>query len=172
MSPEPDSRLPAAVTHLKDKVLDRLAASLVRRSAGLMAEELLKQHVVFGRADRLHLAPTAVVNNAIFNTAFGDITIGDWVMIAHGVYLAGGGHDITKLGAERHVTPVSYDADIVVEEGAWLATNVTVLGPCRIGRHSVAAAGALVRTDVPPYTVFAGVPARQVAVVPHPDEGG
>ncbi len=162
------SHLPGLVLCLIDRFLDRLAVSMARRSAGIMGAELLKHHTVFGHADRLHLAPTAVVNNAIFNTVSGEITVGEWAFFAHGVYLATGEHDMTKFGAERQVTAPYYDWDIVVEEGAWLATNVTVLGPCRIGKHSVVAAGSLVRADVPPYTVVAGVPARQVGLVPHP----
>lgn len=52
--------------------------------------------------------------------------------------------------------------DIIVEEGAWIASNVTVLGPCKIGKHSVVAAGAVVKNDVPSYHVVAGVPAKTV----------
>jgi len=163
------ARLPPPVLRFIDRLLDRLAVSMARRSAGIMGAELLKHHIVFGHEDRLHLAPTAVVNNATFNTVSGEIHVGDWVMIAHGVHLVTGVHDITKLGAQRQVTAPFNDRDIVVEEGAWLATNVTVLGPCRIGKHSVVAAGSLVRADVPPYTVVAGVPARQVALVPRPE---
>jgi acetyltransferase-like isoleucine patch superfamily enzyme len=40
-----------------------------------------------------------------------------------------------------------------------------VLGPCRIGDHAVVAAGALVKDDVPPYAIVAGVPARVVGSV-------
>lgn len=164
------ARLPAPVTRLADRLLDRLAASMARRAAPMIGVELLKHHTVFGHEDRLHLASTAAVNNAIFNTVSGEIHIGEWVMIAHNVYLATGEHDITKLNHERHVTAPYHDWDIVVEEGAWLATSVTVLGPCRIGRHAVVAAGSLVRADVPPYTVVAGVPARQVGLVPRPED--
>ncbi len=159
-------RLPAVVDRAKEKLLNRLASSLAHRSVEITAHELLNHHIVFGHPERLSLAATAVVNNAVFNTVSGDITIGEWVMLAHGVYLATGEHDITKLNGERHVTAPYHGWDITIEEGAWLATNVTVLGPCRIGRHAVIAAGSLLRSDVPPYTVFAGVPARQVAAVP------
>jgi acetyltransferase-like isoleucine patch superfamily enzyme len=49
---------------------------------------------------------------------------------------------------------------VVIGEGAWLASLVLVLGPCRIGPHAVVAAGSLVIRDVEPYTVVAGQPAR------------
>jgi acetyltransferase-like isoleucine patch superfamily enzyme len=162
-------RQATSLRQVKDRLLDRLAASLAHRSARITAHELLNQATVFGHADRLSVDPTAVVNNAVFNTVSGDITIGAWVMLAHGVYLATGEHDMTKFNLERHLTAPYHGWDITIEEGAWLATNVTVLGPCRVGRHAVVGAGSLVRTDVPAYTVFAGVPARQVGAVPHPE---
>jgi serine acetyltransferase len=166
--PPPALRLKSKVERVTNKVLNRLALSLAQRSVTFTAHKLLNQPTVFGPAERLSVAPTAVVNNAVFNTVSGHINIGEWVMLAHGVYLASGEHDITKFNLERQVTAPGDGWDITIEEGAWLATNVTVLGPCRIGRHAVVAAGSLVRTDVPAYTIFAGVPARQVATVPHP----
>jgi acetyltransferase-like isoleucine patch superfamily enzyme len=162
-------RIPSAANRVKDRILNRVASSLAKRSVGITAHQLLSQRTVFGNYERLSVAPTAVVNNAVFNTVSGDIVIGEWVMLAHGVYLATGEHDITKFNQERQVTAPGVGWDIIIEEGAWLATNVTVLGPCRIGKHAVVAAGSLVRSDVAPYSVVAGVPARQVAVVPHPD---
>lgn len=160
-------RLPAAANRVKDRFLDRLAYSLAKRSANLTAHELLNRPTVFGPPERLVVAPTAVTNNAVVNTISGNVSIGEWVMLAHGVHLVTGQHDITKFNGERQLAAPFHGRDITVEEGAWLATNVTVLGPCRIGRHAVVAAGSLLRRDVPAFAVFAGVPARQVAVVPH-----
>lgn len=165
----PLSRIFHPFPHSGDTIFDRLVRLIVRRWARVIAEELLDRHVVFGPRDRFHLAPTAIVNNAVFNTASGHITIGDWAMIAHGVYLATGRHDVSKFGIERQTSVPFEGMDIIIEEGAWLATNVTVLGPCRIGKHAVVAAGSLVRSDVPAYSVMAGVPARQVASVTRSD---
>ena len=47
-----------------------------------------------------------------------------------------------------------------------VASGATILGPCAVGRNSVAAAGAVVTGDVPDYAVVAGVPARQIATIP------
>lgn len=49
---------------------------------------------------------------------------------------------------------------VVVEDGAYIGAGATVLHGVRIGCCAVVGAGALVREDVPPYTVVAGVPAR------------
>lgn len=151
----------------KDRILDRLTATVVHRGAAQMAAELLRQPQVFGPPERLHVAKTAVVNNVLFNTISGDITVGEWGMIAHGACLLTGSHDVTKLNHERQVAAPFYDRDIRLGEGAWVATNAIVLGPCTIGDHAVVAAGAVVCHDVPPYAIVAGSPARVIGEVPH-----
>jgi maltose O-acetyltransferase len=51
-------------------------------------------------------------------------------------------------------------APVVIETGAFLGANVTVLPGLRIGARSFVAAGSVVTGDVPPDTLVAGVPAR------------
>lgn len=159
------------VDRLKDRVQRRLRARLVAWIAPAMAESLLAQPRIFGPRERLHLAPTAIVNDSLFNLWSGDITVGEWGMLAHGVMVLTGIHDVTKFGVERQTTVPLTGRDVVIEEGAWLASNVTVIGPCRIGAHAVVAAGSLVREDVAPFAIVAGVPAQVVGEVPHREPG-
>lgn len=42
----------------------------------------------------------------------------------------------------------------------WIGANVVVTAGCRIGHHSIIAAGAVVTRDIPDYSVVGGVPAR------------
>jgi acetyltransferase-like isoleucine patch superfamily enzyme len=51
---------------------------------------------------------------------------------------------------------------ITVEYGVYIGAGATVLKGVRVGRCALVAAGALVREDVPPYTVVAGIPARVI----------
>ena len=51
---------------------------------------------------------------------------------------------------------------VVVEQGAFLGANVTLLAGVRIGARSFVAAGSVVTKDVPPDTLVAGVPAHIV----------
>lgn len=53
-------------------------------------------------------------------------------------------------------------ASISIEDDAYLGTGVTVLHGVTIGKCAVVAAGALVRDDVSPHTLVAGVPATPV----------
>jgi acetyltransferase-like isoleucine patch superfamily enzyme len=49
---------------------------------------------------------------------------------------------------------------VLIEQGAFLGANVTVLAGVRIGARSFVAAGSVVTADVPEATLVAGVPAR------------
>jgi len=51
---------------------------------------------------------------------------------------------------------------IVIEDDCWVGGNATFLDGCHLGRGCVVAAGAVVRGEIPPYSVIAGVPARVI----------
>ena len=52
--------------------------------------------------------------------------------------------------------------DTVVERGATLGANCTVVCGARIGHHAFVGAGAVVNCDVKPFALVVGVPARQI----------
>jgi acetyltransferase-like isoleucine patch superfamily enzyme len=76
-----------------------------------------------------------------------------------------GVHHVEVLGVDRQLAVPKSGRDIVVEEGAWVASGAIVLGPCRIGRDAVVAAGAVVTKDVPSRAIVAGNPAALVGRV-------
>lgn len=55
-----------------------------------------------------------------------------------------------------------FDKDIIVEEDVWIGCNVTLLAGAHLGRSSVIAAGAVVNSEIPPYCVAGGVPAKPI----------
>jgi acetyltransferase-like isoleucine patch superfamily enzyme len=128
-------------------------------------DERLHRHVVFGDEGRLRVHKSAQVHDAMFNTVSGTITIEAHAFFGHGVSVLTGTHDIKKEGAARSRSFPRRGRDIVIEEGAWVASNATVLGPCVIGEHAVVAAGAVVTGDVPARAIYAGVPAKRVGTV-------
>jgi acetyltransferase-like isoleucine patch superfamily enzyme len=122
--------------------------------------------LIFGPMDRVQLASSCDVAGSTMNTMSGTITVGPHSFVGHSVSLLTGGHDYSKRNEHRYLEIPREGRDIVIGEGVWLASNCTVLGPCRIGDHSVVAAGALVIGDVPNEVIVAGVPARVVGTVP------
>jgi acetyltransferase-like isoleucine patch superfamily enzyme len=123
---------------------------------------------VFGDRSRLSIDPLARVYGAHFNTSSGTIAVERHAFFGPNVAIVTGTHDYTKFGLDRNMSVPDHGYDIVIQEGAWIAAGATVVGPCVVGSHSVVAAGAVVTTDVEPYAVVAGVPARVLRYLDHP----
>jgi acetyltransferase-like isoleucine patch superfamily enzyme len=152
---------------LMERLCESLAARLVtrKRVARAIGQALLHQYVVFGDEARVTIAPSACVNNALLNVASGRITIDGDVVFGHNVSLLTGSHATESLGRARLTAIPSEGRDIVIQAGAWIASNATIIGPVIIGQHAVVAAGAVVTCDVAARTMVAGVPARPVRLV-------
>lgn len=50
----------------------------------------------------------------------------------------------------------------MIESGCWIGTRAIILKGVTIGKGSIIGAGAVVTKDVPPYSVYVGVPALKV----------
>ena len=52
--------------------------------------------------------------------------------------------------------------DIVIEDDVWIGYGSTILSGVRVSQGAVIAAGAVVVSDVPPYAIVGGVPAKVI----------
>lgn len=127
---------------------------------------------IWGDECRLHISPRASVDTCFFNVNSGDITIGDWTFAGSNVSILAGSHDIELEGFLRRDCEIKNGCDIIIGKGVWLASNSTILGPCRIGDNAVIAAGAVVLpgTEVPSNCIYGGIPAREIKKIEISDE--
>jgi acetyltransferase-like isoleucine patch superfamily enzyme len=147
-----------------------LAEHVAQESHEFDFDQLLFHHLVHGDRSRLHIHETAVVNNALFNLESGDITVSEYAFFGHNVSVLTGTHDFRRFDKERQDSIPRTGRDIVIGRGAWLASDVLVLGPCIIGKHAVVGAGSLVTHDVEPYTIVSGRPAKMIRRIEHDSE--
>lgn len=82
------------------------------------------------------------------------VRIGPYVMIVDTDF-----HDPYRRSARPAPSPV------VIEDDVWIGAKASVLKGVRIGRGAIVGVGAVVTHDVRPFTIVAGVPARQVGVL-------
>jgi carbonic anhydrase/acetyltransferase-like protein (isoleucine patch superfamily) len=88
------------------------------------------------------------------------VTMGAHVLIAPGVFITDHIHDIApNVRIDEQGTSA---APVSIGDDVWLGAGAIVLPGVTIGAGSVVGAGAVVRGDVAPSTVVAGVPARVV----------
>lgn len=140
--------------------------ALARRNAEGLKELFQDVPRCYGDPKRI-VRKTKHIVGVTFNTMGGMIIIGENCFFGHEVMLLTGTHDTEKLGAERIAAAPSENHDIIIEEGVWIASRAIVLGPARIGRHAVVAAGAVVRGNLDAFGLYAGNPAAKVREVAH-----
>ena len=95
----------------------------------------------------------------------GLVTIEDYVFFGHGVKVLARGHDYNLFNKERQ--NIITEKPIYIKEGAWIGSGAIILGGVTIGKHSVVAAGSVVKDDVPEYSVFGGNPAKLIKIINH-----
>jgi acetyltransferase-like isoleucine patch superfamily enzyme len=139
---------------------------------------LSKQGILIGNNVSI-LSNTIIDCTGVFNNIGEGLIIGDNVGIAQNCFIQVRanvviGNDViigpnVSLFSENHLfkninIPIRKQGvsrkGIVIEDGVWIGTRVVVLDGVTIGKNSVIAAGSVVNKNVPPFTVFGGVPAK------------
>ncbi len=126
---------------------------------------LAHTHVIWGDPSRVTIGKNVVLADSILNCRSGRIVIEDNVFLGHHVLILAGTHDPRKKDRERQTTVPSCGHDIIIRRGAWVTSNVTVVGPCEIGEHAVVCSGSVVIGDVAPGMFYAGNPAKPIKPV-------
>lgn len=86
------------------------------------------------------------------------IVIGNNCLIASKCTINDTGHEF-KRNANINSQPIT-SKEIIIEDDVWIGTSCIILQGVTIGRGSIIAAGSVVNKSVPPYEIWAGVPAR------------
>ncbi len=116
----------------------------------------IHRHCRMYRPVRIKIGDHSVVNYGVLLDGRRGLRIGDNVSISEGTVLLTLGHDIDDPGLALKGAPV------VLEDQVFVGACARVLPGVTVGEGAVIAAGAVVTSDVAPYSVVAGVPARYV----------
>ena len=133
------------------------------RAAGIAVGQgtLIAGPIQFGMTGdprrNLRVGARCFLNSPLFVDAAAPVTVGDGVSIGHHSVLVTTDH---ALGTADFRAGEIQAAPITIENGAWIAANVTLLPGVTVGAGAVVAAGAVVTKDVPPHTLVGGVPAK------------
>ncbi len=137
---------------------------LRRRLYGFRAEpgvRLLSQVIVY-HPQALSIGANTGISPGSQINAGGGVRIGRQVLIGPNVMIWSQSHNwrdrtipIVMQGWRRE--------EIVIEDDVWIGAGAIILPGVCLARGTVVAAGAVVTQSTEPYTLVAGIPARQIA---------
>lgn len=92
------------------------------------------------------------------------IVFGKNVLTGPHVFVADHNHEYRNplLPISKQGVKCKPNDEVIIGDGAWLGTNVVVVGNVHIGKNCVIGANSVVNKDIPDYSVAAGIPAKVI----------
>lgn len=118
-------------------------------------------NVQFVHMNRIALGKNIAINSGCYINGFGEVEMGDFVLIGTNVTISSGMHPIDgkyPTVIERGSVPKK----ITIGEGVWLGAGVVIMPGVTIGRGTVVGANSVVTKDTSEFSVVAGIPARKI----------
>lgn len=115
----------------------------------------------------LQIGNDVEVNDYVHIGAMQSVKIGNHVLIASKVFISDHNHGSYKgdqqsspdeIPSARRICAVPVE----IEDNVWIGEGVAILPGVKIGRGAIIAANSVVTCQVPPETIFGGVPARLI----------
>lgn len=88
------------------------------------------------------------------------VLMGKYVMIGRDFLITGNDHLFNIPGCPIIFSGRPEQKTCKIEDDVWIGARVTVFSGVIIGKGAIIGSGAVVTRDIPPYSIFAGVPAR------------
>ncbi len=117
--------------------------------------------IVEDRGGFIKIGKNTSINSLSVLYGHGGLTIGDNVRAATQLIIVPANHNFSDpniLISEQGETKKG----IIIGDDVWLGARVTILDGVEIGHGSVVGAGSVVTSDIPPYSVAVGVPAKVI----------
>jgi acetyltransferase-like isoleucine patch superfamily enzyme len=109
---------------------------------------------------RLTIADLVFVGAACEIDVAVSVSIGAHTLLAPGVFITDHTHNMRRHA--RLDAQGTRSAPVTIGEDVWLGTKSVIMAGVTIGDGAVVGAGAVVTKDVAPYSIVAGVPAREI----------
>lgn len=118
---------------------------------------------LFSKGVSLHIGKNCKIGDHVHIAASENVTIGDDCLFASFVYISDTNHG---TGSENPMTPPDdwelTSDPVSIGNCVWLGEGVAVLPGAKIGDGCTIGAHAVVKGEIPPYTVAVGAPAKPV----------
>ena len=119
----------------------------------------LRASVVSNLGSYLRFSKNSSCEAYSFIGAGGPVSIGENVIMGQHVSFHAENHVFSDTEVPIRMQGVTR-IGITIEDDCWVGANAVFLDGCTVGRGCVIAAGAVVRGNIPPFSIIGGVPAK------------
>ena len=140
---------------------ERLRTRLFRRVVSSMGVSVsFRSGLVMKEPHRIAIGNNVSIQENCYLSGWGGITIGNDVSIGNGTKIVSSEHQYTGEGPIRKQPLI--EKPVHIGNDIWIGMGVCILGGTVIHDHVVVGAGSVVKGELMPYGVYAGVPAKKI----------
>lgn len=136
-------------------------AILKSRSIKVGQAVYIGRNVTLLNCQNLSLGDNVSIHENCYIDAIGQCLIGNNVSIAHGSSILTFDHGWSDPELPIKYNPIAL-APVTLSNDVWIGCGVRILRGTHIGSRSVVAAGSVVRSDVPEFSIYGGIPAKKI----------
>jgi acetyltransferase-like isoleucine patch superfamily enzyme len=114
---------------------------------------------------RIRIGSGVFLNLGVMVAALELVEIGDHCMLANGCFITDSNHRFDDLGRPVPWQGFTAKGPTRLESNVWCGAHVVVTSGVTIGERSVIGANSVVNTDIPPFSIAAGAPARVLRTI-------
>jgi maltose O-acetyltransferase len=134
---------------------------------------VIENGVLFGAPTLIEIGDNCIFGrNVNINAGHcNGVYIGNYVAIADGTYLRSGNHKFDQIDVAIQLqghfsSKIDFNNriySVVIEDNVWIGARAIILSGAHIGEGSVIAAGSVISSKIPPFSIVVGNPGRVVS---------
>lgn len=152
------------VKYLPSPIGDVLRYTISKPFVGKMGKVRMYEGTTLWYPYRIKLGSNVTLNEWVYISGYGNVTIGDAVRIGSRATILSSDHEFRDCSRKIYQQGIQ-SGGVVIEDDVFIGTGAIILKGVTVGTHSVIGAGSVVVKDVPPYSVVAGNPARVITAL-------
>jgi acetyltransferase-like isoleucine patch superfamily enzyme len=117
---------------------------------------------------RIRIGQGTFLNMGVMVAAAGLVEIGDHCMLANGCFVSDASHRFDDPDRPVPWQGFTSKGPTRIGDDVWCGAHVVVTSGVTIGERSVIGANSVVTTDIPPFSIAAGAPARVLRTIEYP----
>ncbi len=118
---------------------------------------------------RITIGSGAFLNLGVMIAAVELVELGDHCMLANGCFVSDGNHRFDDPHKPVTWQGFTTKGPTRIGDNVWCGANVVVCSGVTIGERCVIGANSVVTSDIPPWSIAAGAPAKVLRAIEHAD---